>query len=103
MGRTGVDHAHARAAHQRHGFARGVVGQAQQRHVAVVQRLGAVGRTLAMLGRQLQQAQIVPPGQPLLHLQAGGALVTIDENERGHGALRWGLKRMVHRPPVQAS
>jgi hypothetical protein len=33
-----------------------------------------------MFGRQLQQAQVGAPRQPLAHLQAGGALVAIDEN-----------------------
>ena len=92
MGRAGVDHAHAGTAHQRHGLARGVVGQAQQRDVAVVQGLGAMAGALAMLRRQLQQAQVGAAVQPLAHLQAGRALVAVDEDERGHESAPWGFE-----------
>jgi hypothetical protein len=36
---------------------------------------------------QLQQTQVGASGQPFAHLQAGGALVAIDENKRGHAVL----------------
>lgn len=99
MRRTRIDHAHAGPAHQRHGLARSLVRQAQQGDVAVVERLGAVRRAFALVGRQLQQAQVGPIRQPFAHLQAGGALVAIDENKRGHGLLRLGVERMLQRLP----
>lgn len=99
MRRTRIDHAHAGAAHQRHGLARSLVRQAQQGDIAVVERLGTVRRAFAQVGRQLQQAQVGPIRQPFAHLQAGSALVAIDENKRGHGLLRLGVERMVQRLP----
>ncbi len=88
VGRAGVDQPHTRPPHQRDGGAGGVVWKAQQGDVAGVQRLGAAGGVAALGVGQGQQAQVGARAQAVQQLQAGGALVTVDEHEGlGHGVV----------------
>jgi hypothetical protein len=69
-----------------HGLACGVVGQAQQGDVGAVDRFAAALQVLALGLGQGQQAQIATALQAGMDLQACGALVAVDENNRGvHG------------------
>ncbi|MCY1196742.1 hypothetical protein D9M72_80920 [compost metagenome] len=88
MRRTGVDHADRRVDDGGRRLARGLVGQAQDGDVAGVDRLGAALRVLALRLGQRQQPQVGAAVQALMDLQAGGALVAVDENKgMGHGAV----------------
>ncbi|MNR25661.1 hypothetical protein D3C85_1428250 [compost metagenome] len=86
MGGAGVDHPHLRVVDCRHGLAGGGIGQAQQGDVGAVDRLAASLRVFAFGFGQGQQAQVAAVLQAGMDLQAGGALVTVDEDNRGvHG------------------
>ncbi|MDT4821170.1 hypothetical protein FQZ97_543330 [compost metagenome] len=88
MRRTGVDHADRRIHDGSRRLARRLVGQAQDRHVAGVDGLGAALRVLAFGLGQRHQLQVGSPVQAFMDLQARGALVAVDENKRfGHGAI----------------
>lgn len=83
---TGVDHPHVRVFDAGGGSAGGVVRQAENRDVAGVDRRGTALGVLALFGRQRDQREVSAALQPLVNLQAGGALVAVDENHwKGHG------------------
>ncbi|MNP51924.1 hypothetical protein D3C76_1462790 [compost metagenome] len=81
MRRTGVDHPHVRVDDGRHCVTRGIVRQAQDRHVGAVDGLGAQLQVLALGRWQGQQAQVVAAVQAGVDLQAGGALIAVDKNQ----------------------
>lgn len=71
---------------RRHGLTGGVVGQAQQGDVSAVDGLAAALRVFTLGFGEGEQAQVAAAVQACMDLQAGGALVAIDENNRGvHG------------------
>lgn len=82
MRRAGVDHPHLGVGDGRHRLARRFVGQAQDGDVGGIDGLGAAPRILAVGLGQGQQAQVGAAAQPFVDLQAGGALVAIDEYKR---------------------
>ncbi|MCP1573168.1 hypothetical protein J2S30_001547 [Herbaspirillum rubrisubalbicans] len=81
MGRAGIDDTDLGIFNQRHRFAGGGVGQAQQGDVGAVDGFGAAPRILALGWRQGQHAQVGATAQALVDLQTGGALVAVDEDE----------------------
>ncbi|MCY1435181.1 hypothetical protein D9M71_512670 [compost metagenome] len=81
--RAGVDHPHLWVVDCGHGLAGGVVGQAQQGDVGAVDRFAAALRVLALGLGEGQQAKIATALQAGMDLQACGALVAVDENNRG--------------------
>jgi len=80
-------------------FAGSGIRQAQQGDVGAVDGLGAAGCILAFGGRQGQDAQVLAVAQALMDLQAGGALVAIDEDQGkcAHGLLQCREDRDVRR------
>lgn len=83
---AGVDHSHLGVVDSRHGLAGGVIGQAQQGDVGAVDGLAAALRVFALGLGQGQQAQVAAALQAGMDLQAGGALVAVDEDNWGmHG------------------
>lgn len=100
MRRAGVDHAHARVDDGRDRLARGRIGQAQDGDIAGVDGLGTALRVFAGVGGKRQQFQVLPldpAAQTLVDLQAGGALVAVDEDEgRGHGGRSQGKKMVMN-------
>ncbi|MNP23424.1 hypothetical protein D3C76_1161340 [compost metagenome] len=89
--RTGVDHPHLRVVDRCHGFTSGVVGQAQQGDVGAVDGLAAALRVFALGLGQGEQAQVAAALQAGMDLQAGGALVAVDEDNRSvHVRVRFG-------------
>ena len=85
MCRTGIDDPHLRMRNSGHGLARCRIGQTQDRDIAAVDGLRSPMRILAPPVGQGQQRNIGAPFQPAEDLQAGGALVAIDENSGFHG------------------
>ena len=79
-----VDDPHPRIADAGHGLSRCRVGQAQHHHVAIVGSLRTRGGVLAQAVRQGNEVDVRAPGQPLPDLQAGGALVAVDEYAEAH-------------------
>ena len=77
---AGVDHTGVGVGHQRRGFARGDVGQAQEGDVGGVQQAGAFGGVLAAVGRDAQHFDVAPLRQVLIDPQAGRAFLAIDKD-----------------------
>ncbi len=88
IGGRGVDHPRAGLLDQADGFARRVVGQAQDHRVGGVQQLGAGGRVLARGPGRWRSGEVVAAFQPLADLQAGGAGFAVDEDLGAIGSLR---------------
>ncbi|MNJ36209.1 hypothetical protein D3C77_309880 [compost metagenome] len=77
---AGIDHPDLRVGDRRHRLACGVVGQAQNRHIGTVDRLGAALWVFALAVGQGQQTQVIATVQAGVDEQAGGALVAIDKD-----------------------
>ena len=73
-----------RVVDHRHRVARRGVGQAKDGDVARVEGDPAGGRVLAQVGRQRADAEF-PAAEPVLQVEAGGALVAVDEDVEVHG------------------
>ncbi len=80
----GVDHPRIGVVDQRDGFARGVVRQAEDRHVGRVQRVapGVGGLTSRVI--EADQIDIRPVFQPVEDLEAGRAGLAVDEDRGAH-------------------
>jgi hypothetical protein len=83
--RAGVDDAHGGVVDHGHRVARRGVGQAQDGDVAFVERAPARRRVLAQVHRQCANAKFAA-AQAVLQVEAGGALVAVDEDIEVHGA-----------------
>ncbi len=77
--RARIDHPNGGVFDGRYRVACGLVGQAENRDVAVVDGFGATLRILAMFRAEGEKPQIAALAQTLMDLQPGGALVAIDE------------------------
>ncbi|MND99347.1 hypothetical protein D3C80_917310 [compost metagenome] len=77
---AGIDHPDLRVGDRRHRLACGIVGQAQNRHIGTVDRLGAALWVFALAVGQGQQTQVIATVQAGVDEQAGGALVAIDKD-----------------------
>ncbi len=86
VGGGGVDHAGPRIADEGHGLPRGIVGQAQDHDIGVVERLGARARVLAPGLVKRDHAKACPSGQPLRDLEPRRARRAVDENA-GQGSI----------------
>ena len=80
VSRRCIDDLNFRVANQGHGFARRIVGQAQENHVSFVEQPRPLGWVFALGGVDREQRQIRAAFQPLPQLQPGCACLSIDEN-----------------------
>ena len=74
----GVDKHRALVVHQRNGFHRRFVRQAQKRHVRLVERLRTCLYILALRFGQLQQRQVSPSRQALVDAETGRSRAPVD-------------------------
>ena len=87
---AGVDHAGVGVTERGHQLLGRRVGQAEHGDVGRLGDLGALGEVLAVGHRQLEQLDVRPVLQPVVDLQAGGAVLAVDEDlglVAGHGLL----------------
>ena len=87
---AGVDHHGVGVTQRRHQLLGRRVGQAEHGDVGRAGDLGALGEVLAVGHRQLEQLDVRAVLQPVVDLQAGGAVLAVDENlglVAGHGLL----------------
>ena len=77
VGRAGVDDAGGGVVDQRHRFARGRVGQAQEGDIRRVQQPRTLGRILAQRRVDAQHRDIATPAQILVDLQTGRSFLSI--------------------------
>ena len=80
----GVDYPRPVVGDQRDGFARGIVWQAEDDEIGIVDRLPACLGILATIIGQGQDRQVGTPRQPVGDLQPGRARAAIDENRLRH-------------------
>ena len=85
---AGVDQQGAGVGHQRSGLACGGVGQAQEGHVGGVEQPRPLGAVFAALRGDAQHFDIAAPRQHLVDAKAGGAFLSVNEDEGAHGAIR---------------
>ncbi len=85
MGGARIDDAGLRIGHQRHRFARGRVGKAQEGHIRGIQQTCSLGRILALLLRDAEHLDVVTLREVLVDAQAGCALLAVDKNAVLHG------------------
>ena len=83
----GVDHAGAIVVDQLDGFARSVVGQAQDDEIGVVQRRLARLGVLALCIVQRDDRDLRAIGQPFANFEAGGAGGAVDEDRNAHATI----------------
>ena len=89
VGDGGIDDPGLRVVDQRHRLARSVFGQAENGQIGTVQHLSPGRRVLAGFLGQAESFQVIPPLQPLLDLQAGGAFLAVDEYFCRHVTYSW--------------
>jgi hypothetical protein len=63
---------------------RGIVGQAQDREIGLVERLAPRACVLAPRLVEHEQLELAPAGEPVGDLEPGRAGAAVDENRRGH-------------------
>ncbi|PAV69802.1 hypothetical protein WR25_08766 [Diploscapter pachys] len=86
MRRRCVDDPRATVADERGGFLRSLIGQAEDREIGVVQRLGSRSGVLATRLIERHDGEIATAAQPFADVDAGGADRTVDEDRDGHAA-----------------
>ena len=84
VGRRGIDDAGGRICHQRHRLPSGCVRQAKKDQVRRVHQLLPLHRVLPLVFVNEQQGNIVPGADPVVDLQAGGALFSVNIYDRLH-------------------
>jgi hypothetical protein len=97
----GVDHHRVGVAERRHQLLGRRIGQAEHGDVGRLGDLGALAEILAVGHRQLEQLDVGAVLQPVVDLQAGGAVLAVDEDlglVAGHGLLTRKLGPLENRP-----
>src|SRR3546814_2255829 len=80
VGGRGVDHPRPVVGDHRHRLARGIVGQAEDDEIGVVQRLGAPRGVLALGVGQGDERELAASGEPLGDFEPRGSGCPVDEN-----------------------
>ena len=85
-----IDEARLRVADERGRFARGGVGQAEERDVGRIEQPRPLAGVLAQLRRGAQHFDIAAAREVLVNAKAGRAFLAVDENARRHAGLSVG-------------
>ena len=78
MGGGGVNHTGVGVLDQAHRLHGGGVGQAEEHQIGLVDQPLSLCQVFPLVGIDGEQFNIVPLRQPLVDLQAGGALLAVD-------------------------
>ena len=89
VGGGGVDHPGVGIVNHGHRLPGRLVGQAQEDQVGGVEAFLPFRRVLALFLVNEKKLDILAGGQPVVDLQAGGALPSVDENHRFHASRSW--------------
>ena len=89
VGGGGVDDPGVGVVDHGHRLPGGVIRQAEENQVGGVEALFPLRRVLALFLVDEQQLNVLPGGQAVVNLQAGGAFPAVDEYHRFHASRSW--------------
>ena len=95
VGGGGVDDLRVGVLDHGHGFAGRVVGQAEEDQIRRIETFFALGGVLPLLLVDEEKLDVLAGGQPVIDLQAGGALPSVNKNHRFHGHARSWMKCLM--------